>query len=342
LYRFYTDGDCNKKTTKNRYKQNKGKMNRRKFIKYSAAGAVTASTAALLLNSGRLFSAKNVFVNSAQTIPQNAKRLFSECGTCSRTFFTLLNREFVCPKITEELASDPLAGGLMSTQNQCGMVWGASLAVGAESFRRYKNHSQAMTMAITGTQHIVKSFVKRTKSVNCMDVVGVDFSNKFDITQFMVKSLPGGFSNMICMNLADKWAPEAIQSAKEGLVDKQADIHQLPISCASEVVKKMGASDEEAVMVAGLAGGMGLSGMACGALGAAIWMNTLAWCRKNPGQSGYGNPNAKGILNTFYNTTDSKILCPKITGQNFKTIADHTEFIKNGGCSKLINTLAHI
>ena len=186
------------------------------------------------------------------------------------------------------------------------------------------------------------SFKKRTKSVNCRDVVGVDILNKFDIAKFMLKSLPGGYSNMICMNLSEKWAPEAIQSAKEGLSDKQTDIPQLSISCASEVVKKMGASDEEKVTVAGLAGGLGLSGNACGALGAAIWMNTLSWCRKNPGQSGYANSNTKKILNAFYSATDSKILCSIISGQYFKTAGDHTEFIKGGGCNKLISLLARL
>lgn len=320
--------------------KNNRKINRRKFIKFSTAGAIAASSAAILLNFDKLFYTKSAFVNSAQTIPQDPKKVFSKCGTCSRTFFTLLNREFGYPKNTEELASDPMAGGLMNTQNQCGMLWGSALAVGAESFRRFNSHGQAMTMAITGTQHIVKSFIKRTKSVNCRNVVGVDISNKFDVAQFMLKSLPGGLSNMICMNLAEKWAPEAIHSAKEGLSYNQPDIQQLPISCASEVVKKMGASDEEAVMVAGLAGGMGLSGNACGALGAAIWKNTLAWCRENPGESGYGNPNAKEILNAFYSATGSEILCPKISGQNFTTIAEHSEFIINGGCNKLIGVLA--
>ncbi len=320
--------------------KNNVRMNRRKFLKFSAAGAATAGAAALMLNSGKLFNITKDLKNTAQTIPQDAKKVFSKCGTCSRTFITILNREFGCPKNTEELASDPLAGGLMNTQNQCGMLWGSALAVGAESFRRHKNNGQAVAMAITGTQHIVKSFIKRTKSVNCRDVIGVEMSNKFDVLEVMLKSLPGGFSNMVCMNLAEKWAPEAIQSAKEGLSGKHNDIPQPPISCASEVVKKMGASDEEVVIVAGLAGGMGLSGNACGALGAAIWMNTLAWCRKNPGKSGYGNPNSEKILNAFYGATGSEILCHKITGQYFKTINEHSEFIKNGGCNKLISVLA--
>ena len=101
----------------------------------------------------------------------------------------------------------------------------------------------------------------------------------------------------------------------------------------------MGASDEEMAMVAGFAGGLGLSGNACGALSAAIWMNTLAWCRKT-GKSGYSNPDAVNILLAFYEVTDHEILCHKISGQCFKTIGDHTEFIKNGGCDKLIDVLA--
>lgn len=314
-------------------------MNRRKFLKLSAAGAVTASAAAFMLNSGGLFNSMSSLENNSITIPQDAKKVFTKCGTCSNTLFTILNREFGYPKDAEELASDPLAGGLMNTQNQCGMLWGSTLAVGAESFRRYKNHDQALAMAITGSQHIVESFSKRTKSVNCRNIVGFDFSNKFDIVEYALKSLPGGYLNMICMNLAEKWAPEAILSAKEGLSDKQIDFPELPASCASEVAKKMGASDEEMVMVAGFAGGIGLSGNACGALGAAIWMNTLAWCRNNPGKTGYANPNAKDILKAFYDATGSEILCNKITGQRFKTIANHTEFIKNGGCKDLIDVL---
>jgi len=44
------------------------------------------------------------------------------------------------------------------------------------------------------------------------------------------------------------------------------------------LAQKMGLSDMHTVMAAGLAGGIGLSGGACGALGAAIWiagMNSL-------------------------------------------------------------------
>ncbi|MFC1731080.1 C-GCAxxG-C-C family (seleno)protein [candidate division KSB1 bacterium] len=308
------------------------KMNRRRFLRVSAAGAAAAGAATLLVNSNWLF---------AEIYPGDTKKIFAKCGACSQTFFCLLNREFGHPKKTEELASDPLAGGLMNSQHQCGMLWGSALAAGAESFRRFNDSNQAINKAITSTQNIVESFSKRAKTVNCRDLIGFDFSNKFNEVKLMLNSLPGGFSNVICMNLAEKWAPEAIQSAKEGLTSKQTDLPQLPLSCASEVAKKMGANDEEMVMVSGLAGGIGLSGHACGALGAAIWISSLEWCKKHPGKSGYSNPNLKEILKAFNDETGSEFLCHKISGQCFKTIKDHTEFVKNGGCDKLINVLAH-
>jgi hypothetical protein len=318
----------------------KGKIDRRKFIKMSALGAVAAGSAAIIMNSGKLFTAANSGVNGSEMILADTKKIFWKCGTCSQTFHYILNREFGYPKEAEGFALDPLAGGLM-LGHQCGMLWGSSLAVGAESFRRYSDHNQATAQAITATQYLMESFSKRTKSVKCRDIVGFDFTDKVNEMKFILNSLPGGFTNMVCMNLAEKWAPEAIQSAREGLSYEQTDIPELPLSCASEVAKKMGASDEEKIMVAGFAGGMGLSGNACGALGAAIWMNSLAWCKKHPGKSGYSNPNTKEILKAFNNETGSEFLCQKISGQCFKTLRDHTEFVKNGGCDKLINLLAH-
>ena len=112
------------------------------------------------------------------------------------------------------------------------------------------------------------------------------------------------------------------------------------MSCATEVARKMGASEEEMIMVAGFAGGLGLSGAACGALSAAIWMKSLQWCREELKKSPLKNSGSKRVLNTFYHSTDSKILCSDITGEQFKNIDNHTKFIKKGGCAGLINTLA--
>lgn len=275
-------------------------------------------------------------------VKSDTKKVFWKCGACSHTFFHLLNREFGCLKENEEKASDPLAGGLMKTGHQCGMLWGASLAVGAESFRRHTDQGQAVAKAITATQHILDSFINRAKTPDCLDITHCNLTTSSGMMKLMIKTILGGFIYSKCFNLAEKWAPEAIKSAVDGLSEKPSNTSQIQLSCASEVAKKMGANDEEMVTVAGFAGGYGLSGNACGALGAAIWMKTLDWCRKHPGKNPpyLNNKDLDRIIKTFHDTTGSEILCDKICGRRFRTIDDHSEFIKNGGCEKLIDVLA--
>jgi len=271
-----------------------------------------------------------------KTKKNDTKKLFRKLGTCSRTYFYILNREFENPKETEERAADPLAGGIYRQGYQCGMLWGAALAVGAESYRKFDDRDKAIGIAIKATQHIMEAFLKRAKSIECHDLTDCDWSSKVSMAKYF---LSGKF--LYCFNLAEEWTQEAIQAAVEGLSLEQNDLTQQPVSCASKVAKKMGASDEEMVMVAGFAGGLGLSGNACGALSSAIWMKTLDSCRKNE-KSTFSNPNAEETLEKFYAETDYEMLCDKISGKCLRTVEDHTEFIKNGGCDKLINAIAQV
>lgn len=283
-------------------------------------------------------------MTNSKIVPKDTKKIFWKKGPCSSAFFYLLNREFSETKESEERAAEPLCGGILLKGHQCGMLWGSALAAGAESFRRHGNSGRAIAAAIRAAGHLTESFSNRTKSVNCRDVTGYDFSKKWDMIKLMIKSIFHMFTKDNCVSLSAKWAPEAIRAASEGLADEQIDLSCNAISCASETAGKMGATDEEIVMVAGFAGGLGLTGQACGALSAAIWMDTLARNRKKTDskESAFPDPEAEKILNKFYEATDSKILCHEITGLKFKTIDEHTEFIKNGGCEKLINVLAGV
>jgi hypothetical protein len=106
----------------------------------------------------------------------------------------------------------------------------------------------------------------------------------------------------------------------------------------------MGGTEEESVMVAGFAGGLGLSGNACGALAAAIWFKMLLWSRDHPGKTPkmMKNPDVEAIINKFLTQTDSKMLCKDIAQKTFGNINEHTEYLKSGGCSELIETLASL
>jgi hypothetical protein len=64
--------------------------------------------------------------------------------------------------------------------------------------------------------------------------------------------------------------------------------------------------------------------------------------RNNPGKNPpyFNNPEAKKTLKSFREETNSEMLCRFITGKQFSSLEEHTEFIDNGGCSKLIDVLA--
>ena len=48
---------------------------------------------------------------------------------------SVVDGSFGHPMKLEEEAAAPLAGGIMNHGFQCGMLWGASLAAGAEAYR---------------------------------------------------------------------------------------------------------------------------------------------------------------------------------------------------------------
>ncbi len=273
-------------------------------------------------------------MDPAKNIKNDTKQVFRQCGTCSRTFFYLLNREFGHHLTEEERAIDPLAGGIMQKGHQCGMLWGAAMAVGAEAYRQADNRDQAIGMAIAATMELVRSFRKTADTVNCRDITDTDFSKIFQFIRYIL------FKTKDCFNLAEDWTPEAIQAAKEGLSIDPTKLPEQPISCASEVARRMGATDEEMAIVAGLAGGLGLSGEGCGALSAAIWMNSLKWAKEHPKKSPYGNRYAKKTLQAFQEKAGGKMLCRELAEQEFASIAEHTEYIKGGGCEALMEVLA--
>jgi len=273
--------------------------------------------------------------------PQDGKKVFREKGTCSQTFFYLFDRQFQHLKETEERASDSLAGGIMQRGHQCGMLWGSALAIGAEAYRRFGDLNQAMRVAVKATQEVMTSFSKKENTINCRDITHCDFSSKWSFAKYF---LSGHFLH--CFKLAQEWSPDAVEAALESL-EKQDHLtepdlrsDQNAMNCASLIAKKLGASEEEMIMVAGFAGGLGLSGGGCGALSAAIWMRSLSWCRDHKGKNSFKNPEAIRTLEIFEEATDDRILCSELSGQKFKSYNEHANFMDQEGCKDLIRVLA--
>ena len=196
---------------------------------------------------------------------------FIRRGACSETSFCVLNRAFVNPLKEEEHATVPFAGGVMQHGYQCGLIWGAALAAGAQAYRGLGTGSRVEAKAVIAAQRLVESFrALNENNVNCLEITEIDKSSSTMqmITYFLIK---GG--TIGCFRRAAKYAPAAFSVIDAALSDEDIEVPPAPVSCSAVLAKKMGASDMHATLAAGLAGGIGLSGGACGALGAAIWLN---------------------------------------------------------------------
>ena len=230
----------------------------------------------------------------------------------------------------------PLAGGLMQGY-QCGMLWGAALAAGAQAYRLWGPGPRAETAAVIASQRALEAFRARTGEINCAEIIELNWKSpsKGRILKFFLKGGPIG-----CFRLAANYAPSAYAAIDAALSDNPIDPPASPISCAAMVAKRMGASELHTVMAAGLAGGIGLSGGACGALGAAIWLSGVQGSEETDGKISFNGPAASEVTEKFLESADYEFECAKIVGRKFEDVADHAAYLHAGGCAKIIETLA--
>ena len=251
----------------------------------------------------------------------------------------VVDDSFGHPLKLEEGASGSLAGGLMQYGYQCGMLWGAALAAGAQAYRLLGPGPQAEAEALITAQRLVEAFQRRNHGeINCLEITHLNLHGKTDalpILKFMVTGGP-----IHCFSMSAGYAREAFDEIKGDGLLKPVDSPAEPVSCAAVLARKLGASDLQAVMAAGFAGGIGLSGGACGALGAAIWIIGMRHAQQAGAKMGFENPLAQAAIDKFLKSTDYEFECSKIAGRRFENLADHAAYLRLGGCSKLIEALA--
>lgn len=237
----------------------------------------------------------------------------------------------------EERAADPLAGGMMHGY-QCGMLWGAALAAGAQAYRTLGKGPEAETRAIGAAQRIVESFRAQNKNINCLEITEVDLSSPTTrmIVHFLIKSGATGS----CLGMAARCAKASFEEIDRAFSEKPIEVFSAPVSCSAILAQKMGASDMHRVMAAGLAGGIGLSGGGCGALGAALWIIGMNRLREGEGKIDLQTPGGPEVIERFIKCTDYEFECSKIVGRKFASVADHTSYLRAGGCSEIIEVLA--
>ena len=238
---------------------------------------------------------------------------------------------------SEELAALPLAGGILQHGYQCGMLWGATLAAGRQAYLRISPIPQAEARAVMTARRLVESFRALNSNINCVEITDLDKSSS-PMQMVMYFLLKGGIIG--CCRRAANYASAALGEIESGLAEQISEVPPQPVSCASMLARKMGVSDMHAVMVAGLAGGIGLCGGGCGALGAAIWIVGLRTCQQQAGKVNYKDPKLADKVEKFLKSTGYRFECSEIVGRRFNNLADHAAYLGEGGCAELVEVLA--
>ncbi|WP_167618407.1 C-GCAxxG-C-C family protein [Maribellus sediminis] len=269
------------------------------------------------------------------TIRKEARKLLFKLG-CTGALNAVVNQHLGRRDVEVEKASGPLCGGIMQEGHQCGMLWGAAMAAGSVAWRRTENTNRATVLAIKSSSELIKSFEQRSVSVDCRVITKCNQTSVWGMVKYFITGKPLG-----CARLIGKWAPEAVAAAEKGLVENGTEEGNV-VSCASVLAEKMGASKEKAMMLAGFAGGIGLCGNACGALGAAVYLRSEEWFKKHPNDTTFKIPEGQDVLKRFLQETDGKVKCSELCGRKFSTVEEHSEYIQNGGCKHLIDVLASV
>ena len=232
----------------------------------------------------------------------------------------------------------PMAGGIANMGYQCGMLWGASLAAGAQSYRQYGPGPQAKAEAILASQKLMEAFRSKTKGeINCLEISHLNLQGNAELVSILKFFLKGG--PIACFRMAGRYAPVAYSEIESAFSEKHIDASNSPVSCTAMLAEKMGASELHVVMAAGLAGGIGLSGGACGGLGAVIWIKGLNQPVEIEGLN-YSGTWVNEAIETFLENSDYEFECSKIAGRQFESVEEHTDYLRAGGCSKIIDVLA--
>jgi hypothetical protein len=246
-----------------------------------------------------------------------------------------VNRAFGYPSKPEERAAGPLAGGIARNGYQCGMVWGSALAAGAEAYRRFGAGHRGETASLIAARRIVESFRAQNGAVDCHDLTGTDFnamaSSRAQMLKYLLSGKPIG-----CFRMAARYAPVAFAGIHTALGTEPADAPAAPVSCSALVARRRGASDLHAVMVAGFAGGIGLWGGACGALGAAVWLEAMSSDLDYKSREA----TATSIVERFLKASGQTFECSRIVGRRFVDVADHAAYVRGGGCARILEALS--
>jgi hypothetical protein len=269
-----------------------------------------------------------------------ATKAFLSAG-CSGGALQQLGLAYGLPLEDEVRGVSPLMGGIKMHGYQCGALWGAALAAGARAHALLGAGPDAEAAALATSQGLVTRFRERFDSIDCDDLNDTTMRGMTPAGILSHFFLRGG--SVRCLRLCTAWAAIALEGIQQGL-ETPAPGPSAPVSCAAELARRAGASPQHITMAAGLAGGIGLSGDACGALGAAVWLLAMR-VREERGITDVWDDEVfedrfGALMTAYLEATQGGFECAEVVERRFEGVDDHAAWLAQGGCAAVIAALA--
>lgn len=292
-----------------------------------------------------------MMVTGVKLTPRLVSYWFHRSLSCSEALFTLLNRAAGLRLESEEQAAHPLHGGLLQQGHACGMLWAGALAAGVRAQRLFSDPALAGPAALSAGRQVMEEFASLVAGINCREITACDLTAMSGRMGYLAS---GRYRD--CRELAVAFAPRAHAAIDRALQRFRPENQGPPmLTCTQQLWRRVFGPerDSEGVIVAGLAGGLALSGNACGALAAGIWALGLDFYRRRQGER---DSFRRSVLQTlgvdqklsrrgarlrraFLSQAGSEV-CAELVSRRFGDLEEHSRFAAEGGCGELISHLA--
>jgi len=186
-------------------------------------------------------------------------------------------------------------------------------------------------------QRLAQLFAADYGDINCAELTELSFNKPQakDVLKYV-----GSGRILRCFTMSGSFSQTTYREINAAMDGAPSKAPEPPVSCAALLLQRVGAPELHQTMAAGFAGGIGLSGGGCGALGAAIWLISLKEAEAGALKLNLASPTGQAAIERYLAAADYQYECAAVVGRQFSDVHDHATYLRGGGCEQIIEALA--
>ena len=269
-----------------------------------------------------------------------AKYWWLRCVACSEASLTTQMRGFGLKEPVYEQAIHAFSGGFMHQGHASGLLTGAVLAAGFVAQDRFDDDETRAGAALHAAIQLATVFPEHSGSINCLEITKTNLTNLFGRLHYFKKG-----QGRMCGRLHLKWAQEAHQLIDKSLLEYEKNSNvSVCNNCSVRTMQKLessiGIKAGASLLMAGFAGGVGLSGNVCGALAVGAYAMSIIHQldRKQKKRDSIIRGSIEEVFGTNYRGSLTRLrrkfvlqfgseLCVDIIGRHFQDAEEHFKFL---------------